>query len=243
MGQKVNPIGFRVGVNKNWDSVWFLDKKNYAKALHEDLKIKKIVSEFNYSRDDAKRNKKSSADIAKVEIYRKPDRLTVIINSSRPGIVIGQEGKNIQDLTKLISKITSAKIDIKIKEIKKPEITAALISQNVAKQISARVSFRRAMKKAMGDAKKAGVNGIKIQCAGRLGGADMARTEWYREGRIPLQTLRADIDYGFTEANTTYGIIGVKVWVFTKEILKKDIKEDAGQLVKKQKKFTKKNEE
>ena len=237
MGQKVNPIGFRVGVNKNWDSVWFIDKKGYAKALHEDLKIKKIVMDFNYSNDEKKNGKKVAAEISKVEIYRKPDRLTVYINSSRPGIVIGQEGKNIQELTKLISKITSSKIDIKIKDLKKPETNAMLIAQGIAKQLSARIPFRRAMKKAISDAKKAGVNGIKIQCAGRLGGADMARTEWYREGRIPLQTLRADIDYGYTVANTTYGIIGVKVWVFTKEILKKDIKEDAGQLVKKQKKF------
>ena len=237
MGQKVNPIGFRVGVNKNWDSVWFIDKKNYAKALHEDLKIKKIVMDFNYSNDDGKKGKKIAAEISKVEIYRKPDRLTVYINSSRPGIVIGQEGKNIQELTKLISKVTSAKIDIKIKDLKKPESNAMLIAQNIAKQIAARIPFRRAMKKAISDAKKGGVSGIKIQCAGRLGGADMARTEWYREGRIPLQTLRADIDYAYTVANTTYGIIGIKVWVFSKEILKKDVKEDAGQLVKKQKKI------
>ena len=237
MGQKVNPIGFRVGVNKNWDSVWFIDKKGYSKSMHEDLKIKKILMDFNYSNDAKKNGKKVAAEISKVEIYRKPDRLTVYINSSRPGIVIGQEGKNIQELTKLISKITSSKIDIKIKDLKKPETNAMLIAQGIAKQLSARIPFRRAMKKAISDAKKAGVNGIKIQCAGRLGGADMARTEWYREGRIPLQTLRADIDYGYTVANTTYGIIGVKVWVFTKEILKKDIKEDAGQLVKKQKKF------
>lgn len=192
----------------------------------------------------AKKGKKAAAEIAKVEIYRKPDRLTVYINSSRPGIVIGQEGKNIQELTKLISKVTSAKIDIKIKDLKKPESNAMLIAQNIAKQIAARIPFRRAMKKAISDAKKGGVSGIKIQCAGRLGGADMARTEWYREGRIPLQTLRADIDYAYTVANTTYGIIGIKVWVFTKEILKKDVKEDAGQLVKKQKKFAgKKGEE
>jgi small subunit ribosomal protein S3 len=151
---------------------------------------------------------------------------------------------NIQELTKLISKVTSAKIDIKIKDLKKPESNAMLIAQNIAKQIAARIPFRRAMKKAISDAKKGGVSGIKIQCAGRLGGADMARTEWYREGRIPLQTLRADIDYAYTVANTTYGIIGIKVWVFTKEILKKDVKEDAGQLVKKQKKFAgKKGEE
>ena len=243
MGQKVNPIGLRVGINKSWDSIWFVDKKSYSKALHEDLKIKKIVQNYNYSNEDSKRGKKITAEISKIEIFRKPDRVTVIINSSRPGVVIGPDGRNIQDLSKIISKITPSKIEIKIKDIKKPETNAMLIAQNVAKQLSNRTPFRRAMKKAIADAKKSGVNGIKIQCAGRLGGADMARTEWYREGRIPLQTLRADIDYGYTTATTTYGITGVKVWVFNKEILKRDIKEDAGQLIKKQKKSSKRNEE
>lgn len=243
MGQKVNPVGLRLGINKTWDSVWFVDKKNYAKSLHEDLKIKDIIEAYNYSNEDQKKGKKVTAEISKVEIYRKPDRITILISSSRPGVVIGPDGKNIQDLTAKIAKMTSSKVDIKIKEIKKPEINAKLIANNVAKQLMGRVPFRRAMKKVMADAKKGGVNGIKIQCSGRLGGADMARTEWYREGRIPLHTLRADIDYGVSTASTTYGATGIKVWVFNKEILKKDIKEDAGQLIKKQKKGAKKGEE
>lgn len=244
MGQKVNPNGLRLGIIRSWASVWYVDKKNYAKSLHEDLKIRNLIKGFDFSNADSSnsRNKTTSSEISNIEIYRKPDRVTVIINSSRPGVIIGANGENIANLTKMISKLTVSKVEVKIKEIKKPEVNAQLIANGIAKQLMNRIPFRKAMKKAIADAKKSGVNGIKVECSGRLGGADMARTEWYREGRIPLHTLRADIDYGVSTAFTTYGTTGVKVWVFTKEILKKDLKEDAGQIVKKTKK-TKKTEE
>jgi len=244
MGQKVNPYGLRLGIIRGWESIWFADKKNYAKSLHEDIKIRNLIKEFDFAHNDDKKskNKVVSSEIANVEIFRKPDRVTVVINSSRPGVIIGANGENIAFLTKQISKLTSSKVEVKIKEIKKPETNAQIIADGVARQLMNRIPFRKAMKKAMADAKKSGVNGIKVECSGRLGGADMARTEWYREGRIPLHTLRADIDYGVSTALTTYGKTGVKVWVFMKEILKKDIKEDAGQIVKKVKK-TKKVEE
>jgi small subunit ribosomal protein S3 len=243
MGQKVNPNGLRIGIIRTWDSIWYMDKKNFAKSLHEDIKIRKFIGKFNFGTEEKGKNKSSSGEISKVEIYRKPDRITVIINSSRPAVIIGSNGMNIMEITKMISKITSLKVEVKIKEIKKPEINSQLIANNVAKQIQNRIPFRKAMKKAIADAKKSGVNGIKIQCSGRLGGADIARTEWYREGRIPLHTLRADVDYGSSTAFTTYGTTGIKVWIFNKEILKKDIKEDAGQIIKKAKKGPKKTEE
>jgi small subunit ribosomal protein S3 len=243
MGQKVNPNGLRIGIIRTWDSVWYMDKKNFAKSLHEDIKIREFVNKFSFGGDEKNKAKSTSGEIAKIEIYRKPDRITVIINSSRPGVIIGSNGENILAITKMISKITSLKVEVKIKEIKKPEINSQLIASNVAKQIQNRIPFRKAMKKAISDAKKSGINGIKIQCSGRLGGADMARREWYRDGRIPLHTLRADVDYGSSTAFTTYGTTGIKVWIFNKEILKKDIKEDAGQIIKKAKKGPKKSEE
>lgn len=241
MGQKVNPIGLRIGINKNWDSIWFSEKKNYAKFLHEDIKIRNLIQNYNFGGDD--KNRKVLSDISKVEIFRKPDRITIVLHTSRAGVVVGVDGKNINELTKKISKITSSKIEIKIKEIKKPEINATLVAANIAKQIMNRVPFRRAMKKVMADAKKMNIGGIKVQCSGRLGGADIARTEWYREGRIPLHTLRADIDYGTASALTTYGITGIKVWIFHREVFKKDIKEDAGQLVKRPRKKEKEDKE
>ena len=243
MGQKVNPNGLRVGVIRSWDSIWYMDKKNFSKSLHEDIKIRKFINKFNFGNDEKSKNKGTSGEISKIEIYRKPDRITVIINSSRPGVIIGSNGENILEITKMISKITSLKVEVKIKEIKKPEVNSQLIANNVAKQIQNRIPFRKAMKKAIADAKKSGINGIKIQCSGRLGGADIARTEWYRDGRIPLHTLRADVDYGTATAFTTYGTTGIKVWIFNKEILKKDMKEDAGQIIKKTKKGPKKSEE
>ncbi len=236
MGQKVNPIGLRVGIIKDWSSVWFLDKKNYAKALHEDIHIRKLINSFNFGGEPTKKDKKISGEISKIEIFRKPEKVLVVINSVRPGVIIGPEGKNIQMLTKEIAKISNSKVEVKIKEIKKPEVDAQIIADNVARQIKARFPFRRAMKKSMADAKKFGVGGIRIQVSGRLNGADMARTEWYKEGRVPLHTLRADIDYGVSTAHTTYGATGVKVWVFHNEVLKRDIKEDAGQLIKRSKK-------
>lgn len=244
MGQKVNPVGLRVGIIKTWDSIWYADKKSYIKNLHEDIKIKKLIEGFKFSKENEKDPKKAiSPEIAKVEILRKPDRVLIIIHSSRPGVVIGAEGKNIADLSKLIADMVSLKVEIKIKEDKQPEKNAQLIAQNVAKQLQNRIPFRRAMKKAISDAKKAGVGGIKIQCSGRLGGADMARTEWYKEGRVPLHTLRADIDYGTATAHTTYGCTGVKVWVFKKEILKRESITDAGKVVKSPKKNNNKKNE
>lgn len=246
MGQKVNPIGLRLGIVKTWDSIWYADKKAYIKNLHEDIKIKKLIKEYNFTKDAEKDSKKAvSPEIAKIELLRKPDRVLVVIHSSRPGVVIGAEGKNIAELSKIIGSLVSLKVEIKIKEDKQPEKNAQLVAQNVAKQLQNRTPFRRAMKKVMGDAKRAGVGGIKIQVSGRLGGADMARTEWYKEGRVPLHTLRADIDYGTATAATTYGSIGVKVWVFKKEILKRDTVVDAGKVVKTPKKSAgtnKKNE-
>ncbi len=240
MGQKVNPIGFRLGIVKSWNSVWFADKKNYTKALHEDLKIRELLDNYNFIIDRKNINKKSSAEISDIQIFRKPDRVTIVINTSRPGVVIGMDGKTIQEITSKISKITSSKVDVKIKEIKRPEINAQLIADNIARQLKARIPFRRVMKKAIGEAKRNGIGGIRVQCSGRLGGADMARKEWYKDGRVPLHTLRADIDYGTATSFTTYGTTGVKVWIFNKEILKKDIKEDAGQLIRKPKKPLKK---
>jgi small subunit ribosomal protein S3 len=236
MGQKVNPVGNRLGITRTWDSIWYVDQKNYVSSLHEDLKIRKYIDNYNFGSDRRNANRRASAEIAKVEIFRKPDRVTVVVHTSRPGVVIGSDGKVIQDITKNISKISSAKVEVKIKEIKKAESNAQLIASNIARQLTGRVSFRRAMKKAIGEARKLGVGGIRIQCSGRLNGADMARREWYKEGRIPLHTFRADIDYGVATANTTYGATGVKVWVFHKEVLKKDMKEDAGQLIKRPRK-------
>lgn len=244
MGQKVNPIGLRVGVINTWDSIWYADKKKYVKNLHDDIKIKKLIAGYNFTKDSDKNSKKAiSAEISKVELLRKPDRLLVVIHSSRPGVVIGVEGKNIAHLSKVIGDMVGLKVEIKIKEEKQPEKNAQLIAQNVAKQLQARTPFRRAMKKVITDAKKAGVGGIKVQCSGRLGGADMARTEWYKEGRVPLHTLRADIDYGVATADTTYGCIGVKVWVFKREVLKRESSVEVGKVVKSPKKnSSKKNE-
>lgn len=233
MGQKVNPVGLRLGIIKSWDSIWYADRKAYIKNLHEDIQIKRFIKNYNFVKDSEKDQKKvMSPEIAKVEILRKPDRVLVIINTSRPGVVIGQEGKNIAELSRIIGEMVALKVEIKIKEEKEAEKNSQLIAQNVAKQLQNRVPFRRAMKKVMADAKKSGVGGIKVQCSGRLGGADMARTEWYKEGRVPLHTLRADIDYGEATAHTTYGCIGVKVWVFKKEILKREINTDAGKVLK-----------
>lgn len=210
MGQKVNPIGLRLGIVKTWESRWYSDKK-YSEFILEDHKIRKFVKQ-----------KLNHAGISKIEIERSAKRIRLRIFTARPGIVIGKKGSEIEILKKELEKKVSQEVSIDIQEIRKPEIDAQLIAENVALQIERRVAFRRAMKRGVSSAMRFGAQGIKIICAGRLGGAEMARTEWYREGRVPLHTLRADIDYGFTEANTTYGIIGVKVFVFHGEILKKD---------------------
>ena len=207
MGQKVNPNGLRLGINKDWQSRWFATK-DYAKFLHEDIKIRKVLYE-----------QLSNAGISKIEIERTADEIKVDLFTSKPGVVIGKRGTNINDIRLMVQKEVSKNIQLNIIEVKKPEIIAKLVAEAIASQLVGRVSFRKAMKKSISLALKAGAKGIRIQCAGRLGGAEMARTEWYREGRVPLHTLRADIDYGFAEANTTFGKIGVKVWVYLGDVL------------------------
>jgi len=210
LGQKVNPIGIRLGIVKTWESRWFGGKK-YAQYILEDHKLRTFIKKKLYH-----------AGVSRIEIERSSRRVRVRIFTSRPGIVIGKKGAEISQLKKELEKMTAHEIFIDIQEIRKPEIEAQLVAENVALQIVRRVAFRRAMKRGVSSAMRFGALGVKIICAGRLGGAEMARTEWYREGRVPLHTLRADIDYGFSEARTTYGIIGVKVFVFKGEILKKD---------------------
>ncbi len=210
MGQKVNPIGFRLGIIKTWDSRWYAGKK-YADYILEDHKIRGFIKKKLYH-----------AGISRIEIERSTKRIRLRIFTARPGIVIGKKGSEIEQLKKELEKTISNEIHINIQEIRKPEVDAQLVAENVALQIVRRVAFRRAMKRSVASAMRFGAKGIKIICSGRLGGAEMARTEWYREGRIPLHTLRADIDYGFTEARTTYGIVGVKVFIFNGEVLKDD---------------------
>lgn len=207
MGQKVNPHGMRVGIIKDWDSRWYAEK-DFADNLVEDHKIRVYVKKKLYA-----------AGISKIEIERSTDRVRVIIHTAKPGVVIGKGGAEIEKLKAEISKLTDKKLFVDIKEIKRPDRDAQLVAENIAAQLENRVSFRRAMKSTMQRTMKAGALGIKASCAGRLGGADIARTEFYSEGTIPLQTLRADIDYGFAEADTTYGKVGVKVWIYKGEVL------------------------
>ena len=207
MGQKVNPHGLRVGVIKDWDSRWYAEA-DFADNLVEDHKIRTYLKKKLYS-----------AGVSKIEIERASDRVKIIIYTAKPGVVIGRGGSEIEKVKVEVQKLTDKKVFIDIKEIKRPDRDAQLVAENIAQQLENRVSFRRAMKSAMGRSMKAGVKGIKAAVAGRLGGADMARTEFYSEGTIPLQTLRANIDYGFAEANTTYGKVGVKVWVYHGEVL------------------------
>lgn len=210
MGQKVNPIGLRLGIVKTWESRWYAGKK-YAEYILEDYKIRRFIKDRLYH-----------AGIAKVEIERSSKRVRLRVYTSRPGIVIGKKGAEISLLKKDLEKMVSHEVLIDIQEVRKPELDAQLVAENIALQIVRRVAFRRAMKRGISSAMRFGAEGIKIICSGRLGGAEMARTEQYREGRVPMHTLRADIDYGFTEARTTYGIIGIKVFIFKGEILKKD---------------------
>jgi small subunit ribosomal protein S3 len=220
VGQKVNPIGLRIGINKDWSSRWFVDPRDYAKTLHEDLKIRARM----YQLPEAK-----SADISEIEIVRHPQKVTIVIHTAKPGVLIGQKGANIEKIGLELQKFASKKINIKIKEVKKVETNSMIVAQNVARQLEGRGSFRRTMKMAVGAAMKGGAQGCKVRMSGRLGGADMSRTEEYKEGRVPLHTLRADIDYGFWEAQTTYGKIGVKVWICKSDnALAGDKKEDAG---------------
>jgi small subunit ribosomal protein S3 len=207
MGQKVHPIGFRLGVIKTWDSRWY-SQKNYAALLHEDIKIRKIVKE-----------RLMHAGVAKVEIERAGQKAKVNIHTARPGIIIGKKGAEVDKLKKDLETMTGKQMYINIQEIRRPELDAQLVAENIALQLERRIAFRRAMKKAVTSALRLGAQGIKITCAGRLAGAEIARTEWYREGRVPLHTLRADINYGFFEAKTTMGQIGVKVWIYRGDIL------------------------
>lgn len=207
MGQKVHPIGFRLGIIRTWDSRWFAGK-DYAALVYEDYKIRRFVKE-----------KLGHAGISRVEIERAADKAKIRIHTARPGIVIGKKGAEIESVKKALEKLIKREVMVDIFEVRKPEVDAQLLAENVVGQLERRVAFRRAMKRAVGSAMKFGAQGIRIQCAGRLGGAEMARREWYREGRVPLHTLRADIDFGFAEAKTTYGIIGVRVLLFKGEVL------------------------
>jgi small subunit ribosomal protein S3 len=224
MGQKVNPYGIRIGINKGWKSKWYVDPREYADTLHEDLKLREILHAMPETRN---------AEIADVEIIRHPQRITLMIETSRPGVIIGTKGSTIEKIGAKLQKVSGKKIQIKIKEVKRPESNAQVVALNVARQLRTRSSFRRTLKMAISGAMKAGVPGIKIRIGGRLGGAEMSRVETQKSGRVPLHTLRADIDYGFAEAKTTFGTIGVKVWIFQGEVLRKDTKDDAGQLLKK----------
>lgn len=215
MGQKVCPIGLRLGITKTWDSKWYAEKQRYRDLLHEDLKIRNLIKKQFYQ-----------AAISRIELERAAsERVRIVINSARPGMIIGRKGQEIEALRQKLSKMTGKDIYLDIREVKRPEIDAQLVSENVALQIERRVAFRRAMKRGISSAMRLGALGIKIMVSGRLGGAEIARKEWYREGRVPLATLRADIDYGFAEARTTYGIIGVKVWIFKGEVLEKRSKQ------------------
>ena len=207
MGQKVNPIGFRLGINKTWGSQWFAER-NYSELLHEDIAIRKYLKGKFYH-----------AGISRIEIERATDKAKINIHAARPGILIGRKGSEIEKLKKDLEKITESETIINILEVRKPEIDAQLVAENIALQLERRVAFRRAMRRSVTSALKFGAKGIRVTCSGRLGGAEMARREWYREGKVPLHTLRANIDYGFSEARTTYGIIGVKVLIFHGEIL------------------------
>ncbi|MBU0485814.1 MAG: 30S ribosomal protein S3 [Proteobacteria bacterium] len=207
MGQKVNPISLRLNIVRTWDSVWYADR-DYAKYFLEDQKIRKYLKKRLYH-----------AGISKIEIARTGEKVRVKLHTARPGIVIGKKGTEIEALKQDLDKLTGRKSHVDIHEVRRPEADAQLVAENVAMQLVRRVAFRRVMKKAVNIALKFGAKGIKISCSGRLGGAEMSRCEWYREGRVPLHTLRADIDYGVSEANTTYGIIGVKVWIFKGEVL------------------------
>jgi small subunit ribosomal protein S3 len=211
MGQKINPIGLRLGVNRTWDSRWFSNKAEYGKLLHEDMKIRDVLMKGL-----------KQAAISKIVIERPHKKCRVNIHSARPGVVIGKKGADIDKLRKQVAKLTNSEVAINIVEVRKPEIDATLVAESIAQQLERRVAFRRAMKRAVQSAMRLGAEGIRINCSGRLGGAEIARLEWYREGRVPLHTLRADVDYGVATAHTAYGACGIKVWIFKGEILEHD---------------------
>ena len=211
MGQKVNPIGLRLGINRTWDSRWFAGKGEYGELLHEDMRIREALME------DLKQ-----AAVSKIVIERPHKKCRVTVHSARPGIVIGKKGADIEKLRRKVSAITDSEVHINILEVRKPEVDAHLVAASIAQQLERRVAFRRAMKRAVQSAMRLGAEGIRITCGGRLGGAEIARTEWYREGRVPLHTLRADVDYGVATAHTAYGTCGIKVWIFKGEIMEHD---------------------
>jgi len=210
MGQKINPIGLRVGINRTWDSRWYAER-NYGEMLHEDIRIRKFLQK-----------KLAQAGVSKVVIERPAKKARVTIHTARPGVVIGRKGQEIENLRREIAAMTTADVHLNIVEIRKPEVDAQLVAENVAQQMERRVSIRRAMKRAVQSAMRMGAEGIRINCAGRLGGAEIARMQWYREGRVPLHTLRANVDYGACEAKTTYGICGVKIWIYKGDIMAHD---------------------
>jgi small subunit ribosomal protein S3 len=211
MGQKINPVGFRVGVNRTWDSRWFAGRGEYGRLLHQDMRMREHILQ-----------QRRQAGIAKVVIERPHKKCRVTVHTARPGVLIGKKGADIEKLRSQLARFTDSEVHLNIVEIRKPEIDATLVAETIAQQLERRVAFRRAMKRAVQSAMRLGAEGIRINCAGRLGGAEIARMEWYREGRVPLHTLRADVDYGTAEAQTAYGICGVKVWVFKGEILEHD---------------------
>ena len=211
MGQKVNPVGLRLGINRTWDSRWFAGGKDYGRLLHEDVKVRRELKKRLYQ-----------AGVSRIVIERPHKKCRVTIYAARPGVIIGKKGADIEKLRKDLSALTEGEVHLNIVEIRKPEVDAQLVAENIAQQLERRVAFRRAMKRSMQSAMRLGAKGVRINVSGRLSGAEIARMEWYREGRVPLHTLRADIDYGFIEARTTYGIIDVKVWVFKGEVLEHD---------------------
>jgi len=211
MGHKVNPIGLRIGINRTWDSRWYAEGSDYANLLLEDLSIRKYLKE-----------RLSQAGVSRIVIERPAKKARITIHSARPGIIIGRKGADIETLRRALSKKVGSEVNLNIIEIRKPELDAQLVAESIAQQLERRVAFRRAMKRAVQSAMRLGAQGIRINCAGRLGGAEIARTEWYREGRVPLHTLRGDVDYGVGSALTTYGICGVKVWIYKGEIMAHD---------------------
>ena len=211
MGQKVNPVGLRLGINRTWDSRWFANKGEYGRLLHEDMQVRKVLMK-----------ELKQAAVSKIVIERPHKKCRVTIHSARPGIVIGKKGADIEKLRRKVAAMTNSEVHINIVEVRKPETEATLVAQSIAQQLERRVAFRRAMKRAVQSAMRLGAEGIRISCGGRLGGAEIARMEWYREGRVPLHTLRADIDFGVATANTAYGTCGVKVWIFKGEIMEHD---------------------
>jgi small subunit ribosomal protein S3 len=208
LGQKVSPNGLRIGINRDWESRWFASNKEYAQFIKEDIFIRKQIND-----------QIANSGISKIEIERTSDEVKVDVYTSKPGVVIGKRGTNINDIKDSLQKEVGKNVQLNIIEVKKPELVSKLVAEGIASQLEGRVSFRKAMKKAVSLTLKAGAKGIRVQCSGRLGGAEMARTEWYREGRVPLHTLRAAIDYGFAEANTTFGKIGVKVWIYLGDVI------------------------